>query len=79
MEIETHVHERKRENRAARCDRLTLFRSVRKGGGGGGRGKRGEIESLLSYINSRAEKLLIRVRVTSGTSGEKYICRRREI
>lgn len=33
MEIETHVHERKRENRAARCDRLTLFRSVRKGGG----------------------------------------------
>lgn len=77
MEIETHVHERKRENRAARCDRLTLFRSVRKGGGR--RGKRGEIESLLSYINSRAEKLLIRVRVTSGTSGEKYICRRREI
>lgn len=78
MEIETHVHERKRENRAARCDRLTLYiRSVRKGGGR--RGKRGEIESLLSYINSRAEKLLIRVRVTSGTSGEKYICRRREI
>lgn len=33
MEIETHVHERKRENRAARCDRLTLYiRSVRKGG-----------------------------------------------